>query len=217
MLNRWVATVEHPYNILPNFGIAVLVVPLPGREGFGPEFYNALADGRNFGQIDIDEQTEIVGQMVAQGWTAPDRIGITGCSYGGYCTTQSLSRHPTTYAAGHTQCSLLDLFQEWQFGFTPFTSYLMGVLPTIDSTEYVQDSPYYNAADIQVPLLIYHGSDDFLPIQIVSNLHNQLAALYRPVDYYRFEKAGHGLGRPDYQFIAGQQQIRWFREQLGQE
>jgi len=44
---------------------------------------------------------------------------------------------------------------------------------------------------------------------------DQLAALFRPVGYYRFEKAGHGPGRPDYQFIAGQQQILWFREQLG--
>jgi dipeptidyl aminopeptidase/acylaminoacyl peptidase len=113
------------------------------------------------------------------------------------------------------QCSLLDLLQEWQFGYTRLMSYLMGVLPTIENAEYIQDSPYYNAPDVQAPLLIYHGSQDFLPIQIVSNFHDQLAALYRPVDYYRFEKAGHGLGRPDYQFIAGQQQILWFREQLG--
>ena len=54
MTNRWGATTEDAFNLLPNFGISVLFMPFSGREGFGPEFYLALADEDNFGQLDVD-------------------------------------------------------------------------------------------------------------------------------------------------------------------
>jgi dipeptidyl aminopeptidase/acylaminoacyl peptidase len=80
MANEFAIEVEMPFNLLPNFGIAVLSVPLAGREGFGPDFYRLQADGNNFGQVDIVEGVEIANQMVQQGWTTPDQLGITGCS-----------------------------------------------------------------------------------------------------------------------------------------
>src|SRR5262249_24123742 len=147
-----------PFNLLPNFGFAVLFVPLEGREGFGSTSLNALADNRNFGQIDIDEMAEIVQQTISQGWTAPGSVGITGCSYGGYFTSMSIVRHPGLYAAANTQCTLLDLYYEWQFGYTPYVSYLMGRSPISDPAEYTKDSPLYGATAIKAATLIFAGT-----------------------------------------------------------
>lgn len=58
--NRWDASVENPFALLPNFGVGVLVTPLYGRYGLGAERFTALVDGSNFGQIDIDEQVAFV-------------------------------------------------------------------------------------------------------------------------------------------------------------
>jgi dipeptidyl aminopeptidase/acylaminoacyl peptidase len=215
MTNEWGGNVEQPFNVLPNFGIAVLMLPLAGREGYGPKFYNALADARNFGSIDIDEGAQAVQQMIRRGWTSRGKVGISGCSYGGYYTTQSIIRHPDLYAAANTQCTLLDLFTEWELGYTPLLSYLEGRTPILDSAEYLRDSPIYNAPKIRTPLLIFAGSADFLPVTISGNLHDQIATGKTPVKFLKFTGEGHGLGRPSSQTTAAQAQIAWFRQHLG--
>lgn len=215
MTNEWGGNVEQPFNLLPNFGLAMLILPLPGREGWGPKFLNDLANGRNYGQIDIDEAAEAVQQMIRRGYTRQGSVGISGCSYGGYFSNQSITRHPNLYAAADAQCSLLDLNNEFQFGYTPFISYLMGRPPTADPEEYTRDSPYYNAVRVRTPLLLFHGTEDFLPVTITANYHDQIAAGKRPVVLLAFLDEGHGLGAPTSQFAAGQAQINWFRQYLG--
>lgn len=212
--NEWGSRVEQPFNLLPNLGVAMLVVPLPGREGWGPDFYNALADGRNFGQIDVDEGAEIMQQLIAQGYTARGKVGVTGCSYGGYFTSQSITRHSDVYTAANTQCTLLDLLHEWQVGFTPFVSYLMGRIPTNDTAEYVQDSPVYNAQKVRAKTLIFHGSYDFLPVTIAQNFHDLIDERDTEVEMLQFDYEGHGLGFPSSQETAAQAQILWFRQYL---
>lgn len=212
--NEWGSLVEQPFNLLPNFGLALLVLPLPGREGYGPRFLNDLANGRNFGAIDIDEGAEVVRQMIARGYTARDRVGVTGCSYGGYFASQSITRHPYVYAAANSQCSLLDLFNEWQFGFTGFLSYLEGRAPTADPEEYKRDSPVYNAVRVRTPLLLFAGTRDYLPPATSANFHDQIAAGKHPVDLLLFEGEGHGLSEPSSQFAAGEAQLNWFRQYL---
>jgi poly(3-hydroxybutyrate) depolymerase len=214
MTNEWGGNVEQPFNVLPNFGIAVLMLPLPGREGHGPTFYNALADARNFGSIDIDEGAQAVQQMIGRGWTSRGKVGVSGCSYGGYYTTQSIVRHPDLYAAANTQCTLLDLFTEWELGYTPLLSYLEGRTPILDSAEYLRDSPIYNAPKIRTPLLIFAGTADFLPVTISGNLHDQIATGKTAVKFLKFTGEGHGLGRPSSQTTAAHAQIAWFRQHL---
>ncbi len=212
MTNAWSTRVESPYLLLPNFGISVLVMPLSGREGWGPEFYNALAN--DFGRVDIDEAAEVVQQMIALGYTASDRIGITGCSYGGYFTSQSIVRYPTLYAAANTQCSLLDLLVEWQTGFSWFMAYLTGVSPTTQAAALMAISPLYQSANTRTPTLIFHGSFDFLPVSITENFHEGIAATGTPVRMLRFAGEGHGLFLTDNQLLAAQEQILWFRQYL---
>jgi dipeptidyl aminopeptidase/acylaminoacyl peptidase len=214
MTNEWGGNVEKPFNVLPNFGIAVLLLPLPGREGHGPKFYNALADARNFGSIDIDEGAQAVQQMIRRGWTSRGKVGVSGCSYGGYFATQSIVRHPDLYAAANTQCTLLDLFTEWELGYTPVLSYLEGRTPILDSAEYLRDSPIYNASKIRTPLLIFAGTADFLPITISGILHDQVATSKTAVKFLKFTGEGHGLGRPSSQTTAAHAQIAWFRQYL---
>jgi dipeptidyl aminopeptidase/acylaminoacyl peptidase len=214
MSQYWGGSVEAPHNLLPNFGIAVLHVPLPGRLGFGANFLNDLANGRNFGQIDIDEGAEIVGQIIGRGYTSPSKIGVSGCSYGGYFVDQSITRHPKLYAAANSQCALDDLFNEYQYGFTGYISYLEGRTPFTDPGEIVADSPINRASRVRTPLLSFHGTNDFLPVGITRNFHDQLELNKVPVELLTFAGEGHGLQSPVSQFVAGQAQINWFREYL---
>lgn len=214
MSNQFATNVETPLNLLPNFGIAVLVVPLTGREGFGPAFYRAQAEGQNFGHIDLAEGRDIVQQMVQQGWANAGQIGVSGCSYGGYYAAQSLRQFPGLFAAANPQCSLLDALTEWQLGYSDRISYLVGQAPMENPSAYLTISPLYGATQITTPTLIFHGTEDFLPIDIVRNFHDMLEAAGAPVTLYEFENTGHGIDDPQLQNIAAQLQIQFFRQYL---
>lgn len=211
----WGNNVESPFNILPHFGFPMLVVPLPGRDGFGPEFLDALADEANFGQIDIAQQAEIVDQLVDQGIVSWSRVGITGCSYGGYFASQSVTQPDLPYGAAVTQCSLLDLFDEWDNGYTAYISYLMGRTPLDDEAEYSADSPLARGDQVLTPTLIFAGTEDFLPSEISRDFHDRIESAGTPTRFYEFLNEYHGLVWSSSQFVANQAQIEWFRQYLG--
>lgn len=214
MVNRWLTNVENPYVLLPAMGLPVLVTPLAGRPGYTPAVFNALADNNNFGAIDIDEQAEIVRQLIAWGWTSYGRVGITGCSYGGYFTLQSLVRHPDLYAAANPQCAFVDVITDWTRGYDRLAPYLQGLPPYNIPEEYRRDSPSYNASRIKAAVLTFHGTDDFLPIVQNENLHLQLVNRGVPARMIKFAEEGHGLEERSNQLYAAQEQVMWFREHL---
>ena len=214
MFNSWATNVENPYSLLPTFGFPVLVVPLAGRPGYTAASTNTLADGNNFGQLDIDEQAEIVQQMVARGWTNKAKVGIVGCSYGGYFTWQSIIRHPDTYAAANPQCALVDLITEWTRGFDALVPYLEGLPPYNNIAEYRNDSPSYNVGKVKAAVLSFQGSNDFLPVVQSENMHIQLLNRKVNTRMVKFIGEGHGLKDPKNQIYAAQQQLDWFRTYL---
>ena len=214
MVNEFAIEVEMPFNLLPNFGISVLSVPLAGREGFGPEFYRLQADGANFGQVDIIEGVDIASQLVGQGWTTYEQLGVTGCSYGGYYTAQAITRFPDVFAAANPQCSLLDALTEWQLGYSSLLSYLTGLTPMEAPEVYQYISPLYGADRIETPTLIFHGSGDFLQIDMARNFHDVIEANDVPVTLYEFEGVGHSIFDLGLQRTAAQLQIDFFRTYL---
>ncbi|NJL04624.1 MAG: prolyl oligopeptidase family serine peptidase [Chloroflexaceae bacterium] len=215
MTNYWSAQLEQSFNLLPNFGYAMLIVPLYGREGYGVANFNRLVELDNFGQADIDAMAEIVQQSIARGYTSPERVGILGCSYGGYFTTQSIARHPDLYRAAHTNCTLLDLIGEWKFGFVYVMAYLMGRDPYTNSAEFIKDAPAYGVGNVRTPLLIFHGTQDFLPIKITENYFALVQQQGTPSRMLRFAGEGHGVFTPTNQRYGAQEQIQWFRTYLG--
>jgi dipeptidyl aminopeptidase/acylaminoacyl peptidase len=211
MLNRYLSRPEDPYT-LPNFGYGMLVVPLSGREGYGPEFLNALVEGDSYGKLDIDEAAEIMEQAIAQGWTSRGKTGVVGCSYGGYFAAQSTVRHPQTYTAANPQCTPVDEEAEFRQGSTSVLSaYTFGVTPDEKPERYREASPLFGATNVRSATVLFHGTDDFLPIAAVEDYHNRLSNNGQAVNMYRFDGDGHGLSIDKYAFVAAQLQLDWFR------
>ena len=216
MTNGFGTSVESPYSLLPNLGIPVFVVNAAGRSAHDPQFFTDMAEGTNFGQLDIAQVKEGVEQMIAEGMVDGDKVGITGCSYGGYFALQSIRTYPDFYAAANPQCSLVDLIEEFNFGYTPFISYLMGRTPFMEPDEYLADSPMYGTNEVSTPTLIFHGTEDFLPVPLMNNIHDQLEENGTDVTFLRVAGEGHGFGRfPNSQPQAMQMQVQFFREHLG--
>jgi dipeptidyl aminopeptidase/acylaminoacyl peptidase len=213
MTNRWGATAEEPFNLLPNFGFAVLFMPFSGREGFGPEFFNALADDDNFGQLDVDEGAQAARYLLEHNYVKPEALGIAGCSYGGYYVAQSITQYPDLYAAANIQCAVLDLIKWWESN-RFLVTYMEGSVPTEQPEEYRRDSPVYSASKVKTPLLLFHGKDDDLPFEIVRDFRNGLHDDITPIEMLVFKKEGHSLSFASSRLIAAQYQILWFRKYL---
>lgn len=214
MVNEFAMEVEMPFNLLPNFGVSVLSVPLAGREGLGTDLYRLQADGNNFGQVDIIEGVEIASQLVSNGWTTASQLGVTGCSYGGYYSAQAIARFPDVFAAANPQCSLLDAFTEWQLGYSSLLSYLTGLTPMEAPEVYQQISPLYSADRITAATMIFHGSDDFLQVDMARNFHDVIESNGVSVMMYEFEGIGHSIFDVSFQRTAAQLQVDFFREHL---
>ena len=223
MINYWGTSVESPYTILPAFGIPVLIVNAAGRLANGSAQYSAMADGTNFGQRDIREGREAVNALVEMGYVDAAKVGVTGCSYGGYYSLQSIVEDPDFYAAANSQCSLNDMFYEYLFGWSPFLAYLLGDSPTGNPQEYIKDSPTYRVHEMKTPLLQFHGTNDFLFFEQITNIHDQLEINEVPTRFFRPIGYGHGIGgvggvqgaAQKGQKFAFQLQLQWFREHLG--
>lgn len=213
MTNRWGTTSEDPFNLLPNFGISVLFMPFSGREGFGPEFYRALADGDHFGQIDVHEAALAARYLLDHGYADKSQIGVMGCSYGGYVTNQSITQYPELFAAASAGCSIMDLTNWWEQN--PYmVDVYEGSLPSDRPEEYRRDSPLYNAHAVRTPLLLMHGTEDFLPVKLVREFWKEVNANETPVQLLVFKNEGHSLALPTSRSVAAQQQIAWFRKYL---
>jgi dipeptidyl aminopeptidase/acylaminoacyl peptidase len=223
MVNVWGTSVESPYTLLPAFGIPVFMVNGSGRQSNGAQFYSDMADGTSFGQRDIADVKEGVDHLIELDVVDPAAVGVTGCSYGGYFTLQSLVEYPSFYKAGNAQCSLNDVLWEFNFGWSPFIGYLMGSSTTANPEEYIEDSPIYNASRMAAALLLFHGTEDFLPFEHITNIHDQVVMNGVPTRFWRAEGYGHGIGSITAdrtgmgQRYAAQLQIDWFRRYLGLE
>lgn len=145
------------------------------------------------------------------------KVGISGCSLGGYFASQSIVRHPDLYAAANTQCSVLEWIVDFQYLEAPLAAFLEGGAPQDRGAEYLRDSPLYNAERIRTPTLIFHGTEDFNDIGLIQSFHDQIAANGTPVRMLTFVGEGHGLKAPESQFVAGEALLLWFRQYLAVE
>ncbi|HEX2077866.1 MAG TPA: prolyl oligopeptidase family serine peptidase, partial [Longimicrobium sp.] len=154
-------------------------------------------------------------QLVAMGWTSYDRVGVSGCSYGGYFAAQAIVRHPQTFAAANPQCALLDTLTEFQLGYATLISYLVGQTPMEWPEAHRRVSPLYLADQARTPTLIFHGDHDFLQVDVARNFHAALAQRGVPVTMLEFRGEEHGVARvPAHERVAAQAQIAFFRRHL---
>ncbi len=214
MINRWSYIVEYPLTLLPGMNISVLMIPLQERPGWDSDNWTELAQGQNFGKIDIDELAEIAIQLKNRGWVSDNGAGITGCSYGGYITSQSIVRHPEVWDAAVTQCSLLDLHTEFQMGYAGHIAYLMGSVPWMSREHYYQASPGFHGSKVTTPTLVFHGVNDFLPVGIAQNFFYDIHSAGTPARMLRFLDEQHGISKDPNKLYAAQEMIEWFRKYL---
>jgi len=161
-----------------------------------------------------------VDALVADGLADPERLGLTGGSYGGYLTNWIVG-HDDRFRAAMTCRSVSDmpllfLTGDLSSGFWPRHEF--GTVPWEDPAYYREISPITYADAIRTPLLIQHSEKDIrTTIGQAEELFTVLRSKRRPVRLLRVPEETHELTRSGTPFRRAEnlKVVRdWFRHFL---
>ena len=110
---------------------------------------------RQMGHVEVEDQRFGVEHLIGMGFVDPNRIGITGWSYGGYMTIRSMLLGPDVFKVGVAGAPVTD----WHNYDTIYTERYMG-LPDENRKAYDASSNVKNAEKLEGRLLILHNIED---------------------------------------------------------
>ena len=151
------------------------------------------------------------------GFIDPERLGVTGGSYGGYMTNWIVT-HTDRFRAAVTQRSIsswLSMFGCSDIGWT-FGRWELEGVPWADEERYLAKSPLRYVADARTPTLIIHADKDYrCPREQAEQFFTALRFLGVSTELVRFPGENHDLsrsGKPKHREQRLNHIIRWFKK-----
>lgn len=211
-LYGWSPTWE--FQVLAGAGMSVAYANPRGSVGYGRDFNEGNVS--DWGDGPTRDVLAVLDAFVAGGLTDPDRLGVTGGSYGGYLTSWIVG-HDQRFKAALTARSVNDLavlFETGDLGGTEWPSQEFGAWVWDDPEKFRLASPLTYADKVHTPLLIQHSEQDIrTPINQGEAFFNRLRRLRRPVRLMRVPEENHELTRSGTPFrrVENLVQVRdWF-------
>ena len=184
------------FQTLAAAGISVFYCNPRGSQGYGEAFNDA--NHRDWGPGPTRDVLAGVDALVADGLADPDRLGVTGGSYGGYLTSWIVG-HDQRFRAAMTCRSVNDmgvLFTTGDIAGGDWARLEFDSTPWEDPAYFREISPIAYAEEIRTPLLIQHSERDLrTTIAQAEALFTVLRFLRRPVRLLRVPEETHELTR----------------------
>ena len=208
--------------LLASRGYAVIVPNHRVTPGLGSR--NFYAGFGTIGRQMIDDHQDAARWGVAEGFADPQRICISGASYGGYATLMALARFPDTFKCGISGLMVSDLPLQLTSpaGDTSsseiavsFWNAMIGVKTTRDTPADI--SPVNLADRIKQPLLIYAGEDDIrTPLEQTTRMIRALErAGNKPRAVIVKPGEGHGFGKTENNVELYEAILKFLEESIG--
>jgi len=188
-------------------GYLFLSVNYRGSTTFGKEYKECI-----WGQPGTFEVEDILAArtwLIGSGLANPDQIFLTGYSYGGYLTLQTMGKAPGYWAGGIALAAISDWVMMHELSNPNLKSFCQRLflgLPEDNPGEWKAASPVTYANDFDAPILIIQGSNDSrTPAEPIRLFENRLKELNKEIEVLWYE-AGH-VGPTTEQWIEFQQQM----------
>jgi len=194
-------------------GYAVIEPNPRGSTGRGQDFVRAIY--QTWGITDYADLIAAVDHVIGLGVADPDRLVVTGYSYGGYMTNVVITRTQRFKAAvsgaGH---SLIvanfghDIYQKWYH-------WELGV-PWENEAKYERLSPLRQAGQVQTPTLFLGGRDDWnVPILNAELFYQSLRVRGVQTELVVYPGTHHGGWSQEFERDALLRTRDWFDRHLG--
>jgi dipeptidyl aminopeptidase/acylaminoacyl peptidase len=224
--SRYADTWFPEFQMLAAQGMFVLYPNPRGSSGYGMDFqYSTL---RAWGIDDTKDILQAVDLVVDRGLADPERLGITGGSYGGFMTNW-MTAHDQRWKAAITARSISNWISfygvsdasglverefggmPWPFMSTEEGSYNLAMML----------SPIVWADRVETPTLIVHSINDYrTPLEGGEQWYRALQKHDVPVKMVLFPDSSHGLSRTGEPWLLVRrlhEYIDWFRAYLVEE
>jgi dipeptidyl aminopeptidase/acylaminoacyl peptidase/CubicO group peptidase (beta-lactamase class C family) len=199
-------------------GWAVLLLNPRGSDGYGEDFYTAVL--ASWGESDARDFLEPIDALVAEGVADPERLAVTGYSYGGYMTCYLTSRDER-FAAAVAGGVVSDLVS---MGGTSddahlLSRYELGGEPWAVRDRYQAMSPLSLVENVVTPTLVYHGeSDRRCPVGQAQQWHTALRERGVATTLVLYPDESHLFildGKPSHRLDFNRRVVDWMEHYAG--
>ena len=212
----WMSGYSAPAQTLAARGYALFYPNYRASTGRGVEF--SKLDHHDPAGKEFDDIVDAKAHLVDIGLVDPDRVGITGGSYGGYATmwgSTALSEH---FAAGVAFVGISNLVSKFVSGDIPRELYEVHTRfwPWDDWQLTLERSPIFHAGNSRTPLLILGGDSDTRvnPSQSLQLYQTLKLRTETPVRLVIYPGEGHGNSRTAAQLDYAMRMTRWMDHYL---
>ncbi len=201
--------------MLCDAGYRVLMPNIRGSAAFGAAWVRALR-GR-WGEVDAADVLAAVDAVVGRGLADPQRLGVTGMSYGGFLT-QWLVGATDRFRGAVAENGVADQVSAWAtsyFGVHFDRQWKLGdPLSRAGMLRLWSTSPLSQVARIRTPLLILQSEEDRVcPAEGNEELFVALKVLGSETEYILYPEEHHEMrshGRPDRRIDRMERILGWF-------
>lgn len=173
-------------------GFALLTVNYRGCFSFGKDFQTKIFG--NPGYWEVEDLVAARRYLVEQGIADPEQVMLTGWSYGGYLTLQTLGLYPDLWAGGMAGIAIADWavqYEDTADMLRGFQTALLGGTPETAAEQYARSSPMTYADKVRAPVLIIQGRNDTrTPARPIELYEAKLRSLGKSIEVEWFD-TGH--------------------------
>lgn len=214
--NGWLTGYSVPGQVAAARGYAVFYPNYRGSTGRGIDF--AYSSQSDLAGAEFDDVVDGVDYLIEQGIADPDRIGVTGGSYGGYASAWMSTYYSDRFAASVMFVGISNNLSKWGTSDIPNELYYVHTRERMWQSdqkwlEYLKRSPIYWVSRAETPILIMHGAED-------TRVHPaQSLELYRhlkvrkpevPVRLVWYPGEGHGNRSASAKLDYNYRMLEWF-------
>ncbi|KPV40795.1 S9 family peptidase [Alicyclobacillus ferrooxydans] len=187
---------NHEFQLLAAHGYVVLYMNPRGSHGYGAEFVKGCVG--DWGGGDYNDLMDAIDEAIKLPYVDPDRLGVTGGSYGGYMTNWIVG-HTDRFKAAVTQRSISNLYSMFgtsDIGFW-FNKVELGGADLWDAEEFIMNrSPIRYAKNVSTPTKVIHSEEDYrCPMEQAEQWFTALKRLNVATEFVRFAGENHDLSR----------------------
>lgn len=214
-VDGWNTRPLYPSHVLAREGYVVLKPNYRGSGGRGPAF--SKANHQDLGGREFEDVIRGIDYLANIGLVDPNRVGISGTSYGGYFSAWATTRHPDRFRAGITFAGLsnwisfmgtTDIIHEMSLVHWDLYWYE-------DPNLYYDRSPVTHVSPNSSPTLVVHGlADERVHPEQSIQLYNLLRVREVPTGLVLYPREPHGILERAHQLDFMQRIIDWFDEHV---
>ncbi|MBN1401719.1 MAG: S9 family peptidase, partial [Anaerolineae bacterium] len=208
---------SHEFQFLAAHGYVVFFTNPRGSQGYGEAHSRAIVN--DWGNADYRDLMAWTDYVAAQPYVDPERLGVTGGSYGGYMTLWIIG-HTQRFKAAVAQRVVSNWISMWGSSDENWSFQAeFGDKPPWENLENLwRQSPMSSIGNARTPTLILHSEEDHrCPIEQGEQAYVALRTLGVPCEMVRFPDESHGLsreGRTDRRIARLEHMLRWFARYL---